>query len=190
MITGGNYFGVKLGSYFLNTLGFPEIGTQKSRVKFDASTVYPQLLLFRHSQDQHLSEFSALVINHREPPDNNRMHHSMRREGRPVDAVTLVHVCEQLGAGEILLNCFDKDGTNSGFDIKLINAVRAAVTIPAIASSGAGWAEHFLEVFEKTPAEAVLAAGIFHRKEVSIGEVKEYLTDKEGDSTGVGLVLK
>jgi len=68
--------------------------------------------------------------------------------------------------------------------------VRAAVTIPVIASSGAGWAEHFLEVFEKTPAEAVLAAGIFHRKEVSIGEVKEYLTGKGGDSTGVGLVLK
>jgi len=68
-----------------------------------------------------------------------------------------------------------KDGTNSGFDIELINAVRAAVTIPVIASSGAGCAEHFLEVFEKTPAEAALAAGIFHRKEVPIGEVKAYL---------------
>jgi len=100
------------------------------------------------------------------------------REGRPVDAVTLAHVCEQLGAGEILLNCIDKDGTNSGFDIELINAVRAAVTIPVIASSGAGCAEHFLEVFEKTPAEAALAAGIFHRKEVPIGEVKKYLTGK------------
>jgi glutamine amidotransferase/cyclase len=100
------------------------------------------------------------------------------REGREVDAVTLAHVCEQLGAGEILLNCIDKDGTNSGFDIELINAVRAAVTIPVIASSGAGCAEHFLEVFRKTPAEAALAAGIFHRKEVPIGEVKEFLTGK------------
>lgn len=100
------------------------------------------------------------------------------REGRPVDAVTLAKVCEQLGAGEILLNCIDKDGTNSGFDIELINAVRSAVTIPVIASSGAGNAEHFLEVFSKTRAEAALAAGIFHRKEVPIGAVKGYLSGK------------
>lgn len=100
------------------------------------------------------------------------------REGRPVDAVTLAKVCEQLGAGEILLNCIDKDGTNSGFDLELINAVRSAVTIPVIASSGAGCAEHFLEVFTRTKAEAALAAGIFHRKEVPIGEVKGYLKDK------------
>ncbi|WP_028319303.1 imidazole glycerol phosphate synthase HisHF [Desulfobulbus elongatus] len=100
------------------------------------------------------------------------------REGRPVDAVTLAKVCEQLGAGEILLNCIDKDGTNSGFDLELINAVRSAVTIPVIASSGAGSAQHFLEVFTETRAEAALAAGIFHRKEVPIGEVKEYLRDK------------
>ena len=100
------------------------------------------------------------------------------REGREVDAVTLAQVCEQLGAGEILLNCIDKDGTNSGFDIELINAVRSAVTIPVIASSGAGRAEHFLEVFTRTKAEAALAAGIFHRKEVPISDVKMYLQDK------------
>jgi len=100
------------------------------------------------------------------------------REGRDLDAVTLARVSEQLGAGEILLNCIDKDGTNSGFDLELINAVKAAVTIPVIASSGAGSAEHFLEVFCKTRAEAALAAGIFHRKEVPIGEVKAYLRDK------------
>ena len=100
------------------------------------------------------------------------------REGRPVDAITLAQVCEQLGAGEILLNCIDKDGTNSGFDLELINAVRSAVTIPVIASSGAGSAEHFREVFTQTKAEAALAAGIFHRKEVPIGEVKSYLKDK------------
>ncbi len=97
------------------------------------------------------------------------------REGRDLDAVTLAKVCEQLGAGEILLNCIDKDGTNSGFDLELIKAVRAAVSIPVIASSGAGCAEHFLEVFTKTGAEAALAAGIFHRKEVPIGKVKHFL---------------
>jgi len=100
------------------------------------------------------------------------------REGRELDAVTLASVCEQLGAGEILLNCIDKDGTNSGFDLELINAVKAAVTIPVIASSGAGNAEHFFDVFSKTKAEAALAAGIFHRKEVPIGTVKKFLNTR------------
>ena len=97
------------------------------------------------------------------------------REGRDLDAVTLARVCEQLGAGEILLNCIDHDGTNLGFDLELINAVRNAVTIPVIASSGAGCCEHFLDVFTRTQAEAALAAGIFHRREVLISTVKEYL---------------
>jgi len=100
------------------------------------------------------------------------------REGRDLDAVTLAKVCEQLGAGEILLNCIDKDGTNSGFDLELINVVKNAVSIPVIASSGAGNTAHFLEVFTATQAEAALAAGIFHRQEVSIGEVKEFLHEK------------
>jgi glutamine amidotransferase/cyclase len=100
------------------------------------------------------------------------------REGRPVDAVTLAQVCEKLGAGEILLNCIDRDGTNSGFDLELINAVKNAVTIPVIASSGAGSAAHFLEVFTRTKAESALAAGIFHRREVSIEAVKAYLQGK------------
>ena len=100
------------------------------------------------------------------------------REGRDLDAVTFAKACEDLGAGEILLNCIDKDGTNSGFDCELISAVKEAVGIPVIASSGAGCVEHFSEVFEKTDAEAALAAGIFHRKEVPVQSVKEYLQDK------------
>ena len=97
------------------------------------------------------------------------------REGRPVDAVTLARVCERLGAGEILLNSIDRDGTKSGFDLELINAVKAAVTIPVIASSGAGSVAHFEEVFTRTPVESALAAGIFHRQEVPIGTVKAHL---------------
>ena len=97
------------------------------------------------------------------------------REGRDVDAVTLARTCELLGAGEILLNCIDRDGTSMGFDIELINAVKQAVTIPVIASSGAGCEAHFAEVFEKTGAESALAAGIFHRREVPISAVKAYL---------------
>lgn len=97
------------------------------------------------------------------------------REGRPVDAVTLAKVCEQLGAGEILLNCIDRDGTNRGFDVELVSAVKAAVKIPVIASSGAGSVEHFAEVFAETAVESALAAGIFHRREVPISAVKEHL---------------
>jgi glutamine amidotransferase/cyclase len=100
------------------------------------------------------------------------------REGRNLDAVTLAEVCEELGAGEILLNCIDRDGTNSGFDIELINTVRNAVSIPVIASSGAGSVEHFYEVFTATKAESALAAGIFHRREVPISAIKEYLSGK------------
>ncbi|WP_027370839.1 imidazole glycerol phosphate synthase HisHF [Desulfovermiculus halophilus] len=97
------------------------------------------------------------------------------REGRDLDAVTLARECQRLGAGEILLNCIDRDGTNLGFDLELIRAVRQAVTIPVIASSGAGAAQHFVDVFTRTEAEAALAAGIFHRREVPIAEVKKAL---------------
>jgi glutamine amidotransferase/cyclase len=100
------------------------------------------------------------------------------REGTDLDAVTLAQVCEKLGAGEILLNCIDRDGTDSGFDIELISAVTQAVSIPVIASSGAGCAEHFYQVFTETEAESALAAGIFHRREVPIGDVKSYLKDR------------
>lgn len=100
------------------------------------------------------------------------------REGRLVDAVTLARLCQELGAGEILLNSIDRDGTHAGFDIEMIRAVFDAVSIPVIASSGAGSVEHFLEVFEKTDVEAALAAGIFHRNEVPIAAVKSYLKGK------------
>jgi glutamine amidotransferase/cyclase len=92
--------------------------------------------------------------------------------------VELARVCEDLGAGEILLNSIDRDGTGAGFDLELVRAVRDAVTIPVVASSGAGRVEHFAEVFEQTGADAALAAGIFHRREVPIAAVKEYLRDR------------
>jgi len=100
------------------------------------------------------------------------------REGRDIDALQLTQVCEKLGAGEILLNCIDKDGTNSGFDIELVKHISENVSIPVIASSGAGKVEHFSEVFEKTDVEAALAAGIFHREEVPIEAVKEHMRER------------
>lgn len=82
------------------------------------------------------------------------------REGRDFDVIQLVQAVEAMGAGEILLNCIDKDGTNSGFDLELISDVKAAIKIPVIASSGAGNPGHFAEVFDKTTADAALGAGI------------------------------
>ena len=82
---------------------------------------------------------------------------------------------EELGAGEIMLNCIDMDGQCNGFDVALMRAVSEAVTIPVIASSGAGKPEHFTQVFTATGVQAALAAGMFHRKEVEIEAVKEHM---------------
>jgi glutamine amidotransferase/cyclase len=90
------------------------------------------------------------------------------REGRPIGAFELAKAVEELGAGEILLNCIDCDGQGKGFDIDLVKLISDSVGIPVIASSGAGTPDHFSEVFEKTNASAALAAGIFHRKEVTV----------------------
>lgn len=100
------------------------------------------------------------------------------REGRPIDAFELAKAVEELGAGEILLNCIDCDGQGKGFDVDLIKLISDAVNIPVIASSGAGIPNHFSDVFTKTNASAALAAGIFHRKEVPIQSVKEHLLNE------------
>ena len=100
------------------------------------------------------------------------------RESRPLSVQRLARAVEHLGAGEILLNSIDKDGTNSGFDLELIKAVKSVVRIPVIASSGAGKPEHFVEVFEGTNTDAALGAGIFHRGEYTVGQVKTVLAEK------------
>eukprot|EP00884_Botryococcus_braunii_P004623 jgi/Botrbrau1/14161/Bobra.182_3s0101.1 len=97
------------------------------------------------------------------------------REGRDIDAIELARAVEDLGAGEILLNCIDRDGRGDGFDLDLVKAVSDAVRIPVIASSGAGIPQHFEEVFRETKAAAALAAGIFHREEVKISDVKQHM---------------
>merc|ERR1712127_96260 len=99
------------------------------------------------------------------------------REAKDICAVTLAKAAEALGAGEIMLNCIDMDGQCNGFDHALMNAVAGAVTIPVIASSGAGNEKHFSDVFESTGVRAALAAGMFHRKEVEIGSVKRHMEE-------------
>lgn len=85
---------------------------------------------------------------------------------------------QNLGAGEILLTSMDADGTKNGYDIALTQAVARAVTIPVIASGGAGSLEHFYQVFTQTGADAALAASVFHYGEIPIPEVKRYLKEK------------
>jgi glutamine amidotransferase/cyclase len=97
------------------------------------------------------------------------------REGRDIGAYELATAMEALGAGEILLNCIDEDGQGNGFDHELVGLVSDAVSIPVIASSGAGCPKHFTDVFEATNCSAALAAGIFHRGEVAISEVKAHM---------------
>ncbi|MFT3662092.1 MAG: imidazole glycerol phosphate synthase subunit HisF [Gordonia sp. (in: high G+C Gram-positive bacteria)] len=93
------------------------------------------------------------------------------RKGTGIDAVEWARRGEELGVGEILLNSMDADGTKEGFDLRMIEAVRAAVGIPVIASGGAGRTEHFPPAV-RAGADAVLAASVFHFGEMTIGEVK------------------
>lgn len=95
-----------------------------------------------------------------------------------LDAVEWAQKAEQLGAGEILLTSMDCDGTKAGYEIALTAAVARAVSIPVIASGGAGTKEHFYEALTAGHADAALAASLFHYKELEIGQVKEYLRQK------------
>ncbi|MBS6215522.1 MAG: imidazole glycerol phosphate synthase subunit HisF [Clostridiales bacterium] len=92
-----------------------------------------------------------------------------------LDLIEWVRRGEALGAGEILLTSMDADGTKAGFDIAMTRAVTRAVGIPVIASGGCGKLEHFEEVFRETDCDAALAASLFHFRELSIPQVKEYL---------------
>ena len=95
-----------------------------------------------------------------------------------IDAVEWARLMEERGAGEILLTSMDRDGTKDGYDIPLTRAISRAVSIPVIASGGAGSIEHLYEALAGGEADAVLAASIFHYREYSIREVKEYLAAK------------
>lgn len=101
------------------------------------------------------------------------------RNKTPWSAIEWAKEAVRLGAGEILLTSMNQDGEKSGFDLALTKAVCEAVTVPVIASGGAGHAEHFYEVLaQEVDADAALAASIFHYKETSVAQVKEYLREK------------
>ncbi|MDR3551752.1 MAG: imidazole glycerol phosphate synthase subunit HisF [Clostridia bacterium] len=95
-----------------------------------------------------------------------------------LDALAWAVEVESLGCGELLVTSMDADGTKNGFDKELTQAVSSRVKIPVIASGGGGSLAHFSELFEQTGADAALAASLFHYRELTVGEVKRYLNEK------------
>ena len=98
------------------------------------------------------------------------------REDTGLDAIDFSRQMQELGAGELLVNSLDRDGTKQGYDIELLRTISEAVTIPVIASSGAGKKEDFLEVFREGKVDAALAASLFHFRELEISDLKKYLS--------------
>jgi cyclase len=94
------------------------------------------------------------------------------------DVIKWIKDVEKLGAGEILLTSMDADGTKDGYDLELTDKVSRAVNIPVIASGGAGTLDSFYQVFKKTKADAALAASVFHYREFTVKDVKDYLNQK------------
>ena len=94
-----------------------------------------------------------------------------------IDALEWAKKAEELGAGEILLTSMDCDGTKAGYDIELTRRVSENAKIPVIASGGAGKMEHFLDAFTEGKADAVLAASLFHFREIEINDLKKYLRE-------------
>ncbi|MEM3101682.1 MAG: imidazole glycerol phosphate synthase subunit HisF, partial [Candidatus Nitrosotenuis sp.] len=117
---------------------------------------------------------SLLITHHPSRPLWEVYTHGGRRP-KGINAVEWARYMEELGAGEILLTSMDRDGTKDGYDLELTRAVSEAVSIPVIASGGAGNLEHLYEGIVIGKADAVLAASIFHYREYTIREAKEYL---------------
>ena len=122
----------------------------------------------------------VVAIDAKKRPDNSgwNIYKNGGRIDVGIDALEWARKVESLGAGEILLTSMDCDGTKAGYDLELTRAIAEAVSIPVIASGGAGTMEHFYEALTQGKADAALAASLFHYKELEIREVKEYLRNK------------
>ncbi len=121
----------------------------------------------------------AIDAKRRENGDGWTIYRSGGRIDTGIDAVEWAVKAQELGAGEILLTSMDCDGTKAGYDLELTRAIADRVSIPVIASGGAGTKEHFYEALTEGGADAALAASLFHYKELEINEVKEYLRERK-----------
>lgn len=125
------------------------------------------------------SQCVVVAIDAKKNPQTNRFEVYIKggRENTGIDLVIWAKECQQRGAGEILLTSMDKDGTQSGYDIEMLQAVCAATSIPVIASGGCGSVDDIIDVFKKTDCDAALVASLFHYGVSTISEVKERLKE-------------
>lgn len=143
-----------------------------------AAIMNPQLIA--DAADKFGSQCVVVAIDAKKRADGSgwNIYKNGGRVDMGIDAVEWAVKAAKLGAGEILLTSMDADGTKEGYDLELTRAVARSVNIPVIASGGAGRPEHFYEALEEAGAEAVLAASLFHYKELEIRQVKEYLRER------------
>lgn len=149
-----------------------------------AAINHPELI--REAADKFGSQCVVVAIDAKKRPDGSgwNIYKNGGRVDMGIDAVEWAQKAESLGAGEILLTSMDCDGTKAGYDLELTRAIAESVSIPVIASGGAGTLEHFKEALTDAGADAALAASLFHYKELEIRQVKEYLK-KEGVSVRI-----
>lgn len=143
-------------------------------------------LFVRKCAEQFGSQCVVISVDVKKEENGRYMVYQKGRIKTDINVIDHVRNVEKLGAGEILLNSVDLDGTGTGFDIELIKTVSENTKIPVIAMGGAGKWEHFAEVFEKTKIEAVAAANIFHYSENSVFHLKKYLFEKGFNVRKVG----
>jgi cyclase len=143
-----------------------------------AAIMNPQLI--SDAAEKFGSQCVVVAIDAKKRPDGSgwNIYKNGGRVDMGIDAVEWAVEAERRGAGEILLTSMDGDGTKEGYDIPLTKAVAQSVSIPVIASGGAGKPEHFYEALHDAGAEAALAASLFHYKELEINQVKKYLREK------------
>ena len=136
--------------------------------------------LISDAADKFGSQCVVVAIDARRRPDNSGWN-TYKHGGRidtGIDAVEWAMRVDKLGAGEILLTSMDCDGTKAGYDVELTRIISENVSVPVIASGGAGTKEHFYDALTEGKADAALAASLFHYKELEIMDLKHYLSDK------------
>ncbi len=142
-----------------------------------AAIMNPELI--SRAADKFGSQCVVVAIDAKKRPDGGwNIYKNGGRIDMGIDAVEWAVKCANLGAGEILLTSMDCDGTKNGYDIKLTKTIAENVSIPVIASGGAGTKEHFYDALTEGCADAALAASLFHYKELEINDLKRYLNDK------------
>lgn len=137
--------------------------------------------LIREAAEKFGRQCVVVAIDARRRPDGSgwNIYKNGGRVDMGIDAVEWAMKADQLGAGEILLTSMDCDGTKAGYDIELTRTIAEHVSVPVIASGGAGTMEHFYDALTDGKADAALAASLFHYKELEIKEVKQYLRDRD-----------